>query len=88
MTFRDVHTVFARLEKVQEDELFQPPSPLAGGIYGVTKLSAGYIHDWDVADHLRFGIGGLVSVYDLPSVIHTAYGSPHSYMLFLRLKLQ
>ena len=88
LVFHDVHTVFTRLERVQEDELFEPPSPLAGGIYGVTKLSAGYIHDWHVAEHLRFGVGGLVSVYGLPSILHSAYGSSHSYMLFVRLKLE
>jgi hypothetical protein len=29
----------------------------------------------------------LVSVYDLPATAQAAYGNPHSYMLFLRLKL-
>lgn len=88
LVFDHVHTVFARLERVQEDELSDAPSPLAFGVVGVAKLSTGYIHDWDVAPHLVFGVGGLVSLYSLPAAVDAAYGSPRSYMLFLRLKLE
>jgi len=76
------HTWFSRLEHVQEDELL--PS---GAVYPVSKLSAGYIYDWRLAAHLKLGLGGLLSVYSLPSALGPAYGSPHSYMLFLRLKV-
>lgn len=88
VTLKSEHTVFARLERVQEDELFEGASPLAGQVFGVGKLSVGYIHDWPLAEHLYFGLGGLVSLYSLPSAVDTAYGSPHSYMLFARLKLR
>ena len=88
LTIHDTHTLFARLERVQEDELFTGVSPLAGEVFGVTKLSVGYIHDWPVAAHLYFGLGGLVSLYDLPEAVNSAYGSPHSYMVFARLKLE
>jgi len=67
---------------VQEDELL--PS---GAVYPVSKLSAGYIYDWRLAAHLKLGLGGLLSVYSLPAALGPAYGSPHSYMLFLRLKV-
>ena len=87
-TMHATHTVFARLERVQEDELFESPSPLTGQEFGVTKLSVGYIHDWPLASHLYFGLGGLVSLYDLPPAVNTAYGSPRSYMAFARLKLE
>lgn len=80
LKFSGVHTWFARLERVQEDELL--PSMVTVG-----KLSVGYIHDWPVAEHLSLGLGGLVSVYGLPATAQAAYGNPHSYMLFLRLKL-
>ena len=87
LTLGATHTLFARLERVQEDELFQAPSPLAGEVIGVSKLSLGYIHDWPLAEHLRFGLGGLLSLYSLPAAADSAYGSPRSYMLFARLKL-
>lgn len=87
-TWHAAHTVFACLERVQEDELFGSPSPLAGQIVGVSKLSVGYIHDWSLGEHLYFGLGGLVSLYSLPSAVNAAYGSPRSYMAFARLKLE
>ena len=88
VTLHSEHTVFARLERVQEDELFTGTSPLADQVYGVTKLSVGYIHDWPIAQHLYFGLGALGSLYDLPTAVGTAYGKPHSYMAFARLKLE
>jgi hypothetical protein len=88
LTIHATHTVFARLERVQEDELFESPSPLTGQEFAVTKLSVGYIHDWPLGKHLYFGLGGLMSLYDLPAAVNTAYGSPHSYMAFARLKLE
>jgi hypothetical protein len=88
VTIRSTHTVFARLERVQEDELFSGASPFAGEEFGVTKLSVGYIHDWPLAAHLYFGLGGLMSLYALPSTANSAYGSPRSYMAFARLKLE
>ena len=88
VTLKAEHTVFARLERVQEDELFGAASPLADQVFGVAKLSVGYIHDWPLAEHLSFGLGGLLSLYDLPSAVGSAYGNPHSYMVFARLKLR
>ena len=87
LTLRATHTVFMRLERVQEDELFTGTSPL-GQESDVTKLSAGYIHDWPLAEHLYLGLGGLISLYDLPPAVESAYGSPRSYMVFARLKLE
>ena len=81
-------TFFARLERVQEDELFVAGSPLAGEMFGVGKLSLGYIRDWPLTRHLKLGLGGLVSVYDLPGQVQNTYNSLHSYMLFARLKLE
>ena len=85
----DAHdTFFLRLERVQEDGLFAAGSPLAGDMFGVGKVSLGYIHDWYLARHLKFGLGGLVSAYGLPDQVQGVYGNPHSYMLFARLKLE
>ena len=88
VTLRATHTFFARLEQVQEDELFTGNSPPAGAEFGVAKLSVGYIHDWPLAGHLYFGLGGLMSLYDLPPAADARYDSPHSYMVFARLKLE
>ncbi|HET7586814.1 MAG TPA: hypothetical protein VFL45_01905 [Gammaproteobacteria bacterium] len=83
------HTLFTRLEQVEAPELFGHHGPLAGRIFDVRKLSVGYIYDIPVYEHLKFGAGGLVSVYDLPDAIQPAYGgNPHSYMLFVRFMIE
>jgi hypothetical protein len=86
----DRHTVFARLENVQKNELFQPPSLLAGDIFRVSGLSLGYVYDIPVLNHLALGLGAMGTVDLLPSAIRPAYGSasPASYMLFARLKIR
>ncbi len=82
------HTVFARAENAQKDELFQPPNPLAGNVYRVSSFSLGYVYDIPLAEHLKLGLGGMASIYGLPTAIQPAYGSgPVSTMLFTRLKL-
>ncbi len=82
------HTVFARAENAQKDELFQPPNPLAGNVYRVSSFSLGYVYDIPLAEHLKLGLGGMASIYGLPTAIQPSYGSgPVSTMLFTRLKL-
>jgi hypothetical protein len=83
------HTVFARAERDQKNELFEAPSPLEGEVFNVGKLSVGYIYDIPVAEHLSLGLGALGSVYDLPPRIEPFYGSsPASWMGFVRLKIR
>jgi hypothetical protein len=80
------HTVFGRIERVKEDELFES-GPLAGRIFTVEKLSAGYIYDVLQRNDVRLGLGGVGSVALLPSNLDAAYGSrPFSWMVFLRAR--
>lgn len=84
----DTHTFLARIERVDEDELFGDSPPLGGRIFTVDKLSLGYIRDFALSDHLKFGIGGLASAFSYPGELRAAYGnSPYSYMAFIRLKI-
>ncbi|HEX4508173.1 MAG TPA: hypothetical protein VH722_20775 [Alphaproteobacteria bacterium] len=87
LILHDTHTIFARAERVAEDELFEE-GPLLDRVETVEKISLGYIRDFHPAENLKFGIGGLVSRYDYPSALDRAYGDPISYMIFLRLKLE
>lgn len=87
-SINDRHTLFIRAESSQNDELLAQGSKFSGQVFNVKKLSAGYIHDWLVSEHVKIGLGGLRSVYDFPAVIDSAYGAhPDSWMLFARLKL-
>ncbi len=85
------HTVFARLERVDKDELFadRPTDPLNGPAYTVGKASFGYFLTTPMPKRLDLDLGALVSRYDLPRAIRPAYGGePTSFMLFSRLKLR
>src|SRR5262249_36611586 len=46
------HTIFARAENVEKNELFLPGSPLAGHMFDVTKFSLGYVYDIKIAEHV------------------------------------
>ncbi len=82
------HTWFGRLERVQNDELFDAGDSLYGRTFDVNKLSLGYIYDFARLGRAAIGIGGLVSAYKLPGELHDSYGAdPLSAMLFLRMKL-
>lgn len=82
------HTLFARAEHVEKDELFETPDPLAGQTFNVDKLSVGYVYDIPITEHVSFGLGGLGSAYRFPDRLDPAYGDdPLSYMIFARLKL-
>jgi hypothetical protein len=81
------HTFFGRLERVQKDELFEPPSPYVDEVFTVNKLSVGYLYEFPNWYHAKPGIGALVSAYALPSTVQSAYSHPVSYMLFGRISI-
>jgi hypothetical protein len=83
------HTFFGRAERADKNELFLPGTALAQETFRVGKLSLGYLYDFPSDSHFKFGIGGLVSRFSLPSELQSAYGSsPTSYMLFGRVKIK
>jgi hypothetical protein len=83
------HTLFARAEAAEKDELFESGPP-AGRVFDVGKLSAGYIHDFPQRGRLVLGAGGLGSVHFLPEELDVSYGGRHptSVMLFVRAELR
>jgi hypothetical protein len=86
VVFADTHTIFGRAERVEEDELLAHVEPAP--IFTPTKFSLGYIYDFHLAEHVKFGIGGLESRFIVPKGLNTAYGSdPNSFMAFVRLKI-
>lgn len=85
---RDRHTLFGRLERVKNDDLFEDPSPLHGRAFTIDKLSLGYVYDFAKSGPVTWGVGGLASTYRKPSEIDAHYGSrPRSYMVFLQARL-
>ena len=87
----DAHSLFARVETVDKDELFanDHASPLHDRVFTVTKASVGYAYTIALPRRLYLDLGGLVSRYDLPPAIRPLYGSdPTSGMVFSRLVLR
>lgn len=88
LRFTAKQTVFGRAERVAKDELFLPGTPLFGESFAVNKASLGYVYDFAELRSLRFGIGGLASIYSYPAALNPAYGyRPTSYLLFVRARL-
>ncbi len=85
----DRWTVFARAERIETDELL----PASGGghhgdVHTVSKASIGAVHDWRLAEHVRFGVGALYSLNSVPAALEPAYGGdPDGGMVFVRLKI-
>jgi hypothetical protein len=74
-------TVFARAESIESAELFASPGLATAG-----QLTLGAIHDWRLAEHLKFGLGGLYAFDFVPAAPLPSYGGdPHGAMLFVRL---
>ena len=81
-------TVFSRTERVAKDELFLPGAAFYDQSFMINKLSLGYIYDVTRLQSIRFGVGGLFSVYRFPGALDSVYGaSPTSFMLFVRARL-
>jgi hypothetical protein len=78
-------TIFGRGERVRNHELAGP----AGPAHTVGKVSLGAVRDFQVADHLSFGAGGLFALNFVPDALAPTYGShePKGAMAFVRLRL-
>jgi hypothetical protein len=85
--FEKTHTVFARYENVEKDELFLEDEPLAGQTFTVNKISVGYIYDFPETHRLQFGVGALGSIHFIPDDLEEVYGdTPLSCMVFGRVR--
>jgi len=81
-------TVFARAERVDNDELTPAVLGRHGPVFTVGKVSLGAIHDWALSPHVSFGLGGLYAFDFVPGALDVAYGDdPRGAMAFVRLKL-
>ena len=80
--------MFIRYERVMKDDLFQPDQPLVGRPFLIQKASVRYVFYFAQGQHLRFGIGGLISGFSIASALDTPYGNdPYGYSVFIRAKL-
>ena len=61
-----------------------------GPAFRVGKVSLGAVRDFDIADHLSLGAGGLFAANFVPNGLAPLYGghNPTGAMAFVRLKLK
>lgn len=87
-------TLFARAERVQNDELLELGEVVTGlattpqPVYTVGKVSVGGIYDFIRIQNMKLGVGALASRYSIPDALKSEYGDPTSYMIFARMKIQ
>jgi hypothetical protein len=75
----DPWTLFTRAEWEQNNELV-PSTAIAR----VSEITIGGIRDWQVADHLKFGVGVLYAFDIVPSLMPSYGGDPYGVMVFVR----
>lgn len=80
---KEAHTVFARAEHVEKDELFEPPDVRAGAAFEVSELTAGYRYDFWRTARGRAGVGLACSVALTPRALRDAYGHDPSTLLLI-----
>lgn len=81
------HLFFSRFEWVKNDDLFIEPNPLADKAFNVQKLTVGYVYEFLLTKHSKWGIGGLLDFPIIPKPINVCYGNSISYMVFLQVRL-
>lgn len=80
-------TLFGRAELTENNELTDVGGH-HGPVYDVAKASIGAVHDFQVAQHIKLGVGGLFAYNFVPSALEPYYdGDPVGLMGFLRLKI-
>ena len=88
-SFSERHTVFARVEQVEKDELFLEPDPRVGETFTVGELTAAYRYDFLKREHSAFGLGASGTVSQVPSELRDTYGdAPFSVLAFLHAALR
>jgi hypothetical protein len=89
LILKKTYTLFLRAERIAETELHHDVPGLHDRVLMVNKVSVGGIYDFYRTEHVRAGIGALVSKYALPDELKPVYGSdPTSGMIFGRIKIQ
>ncbi|GAA4037875.1 hypothetical protein GCM10022281_18180 [Sphingomonas rosea] len=81
-------TVFGRGELTENNELLEVADH-HGEAFRVGKVSAGAVRDFRIADRVKLGVGGLLSVNFVPAGLAPEYGgrNPLGAMAFVRLKV-
>lgn len=94
--FARVHDLFARVERLDNDELFNRGLTIAQALelpeqpaYWINSFTLGYSHEIPTVSYLRSAIGGSLATYFVPAPVRAQYGDhPVGVQVFLRLWLR
>jgi hypothetical protein len=85
--WRDRNSLFARVERVNKDELFRDPNPRADRQFLVNAFSLGYSRDIVHNSDFELGLGAMATLYAKSDALDRAYGNfPVGVQVFLRLR--
>lgn len=83
------HTLFARAERVEKDELFVEPDDRVGEVFHVGEVTGGYRYDFWRREHLALGIGAAATLSQVPRALRDSYGdTPASGVVFLHASIR
>jgi len=86
---QEKHTLFARAERVEKNELFPEGDPRDGDTFDVGELTVGYRYDFWRRRHAAVGLGVLGTLSLVPDAVQDVYGdNPTSGMLFAHVELR
>lgn len=90
ITLENTHTLFTRIERVDEDSLFLGGNdPLAGKIFTVNKFELGYVYNLPKTGHIRWGVGASGSIYSVPHELEERYtANPVAGFAFITAKIE
>jgi hypothetical protein len=89
IAWREAHTLLARVERVEKDELFPEQDPRAEEVFDVGAVTLGYRFDFLRDGPIRIGVGGAGTLHQVPWALRSVYGpSPSGTMVFLHVALQ
>jgi len=81
-------TVFGRFERIDNDELLTVPAGTAASALTVSKAELGVIRDFQIVNHLKFGVGAQAARNFVGRDLAAAYGGDRwGGMGFVRLKI-
>ena len=80
-------TLFGRAERIETNELL-PIAGHHGPTFRVGKVSLGAVRDFEIAQNVKLGLGGLYALNFVPDALEPSYrGDPAGAMAFVRLKI-
>jgi hypothetical protein len=82
------HTLFGRVEQVDQDELLDHHDPRHGNVYTVGRATLGYAYRLALRGPWKLALGGSASLHRVPDALKGDYGDvPAAFTVFAKVSL-